>query len=207
TLYSFCAIAQNSVAKTFGSVLTFTTTAAPTVTTSAATLVTSSGATDRKSAEQGHDATTGWYRHATGALTCDDVAGTKVPAAGTALGSGGAAVSSPLAIGGLAPGTLYSFCAIAQNSVAKTFGSVLTFTTTALPTVTTSAATLVTSSGATLNGSADPNLDATTGWYRYAAGALTCDDIAGTKVPAAGTALGSGGAAVSYPHALAGLAP
>src|SRR5439155_20513752 len=104
---------------------------------------------------------------------------------------------------GLLPGTTYYFCAIAQNSVGTGFGAVFSFTTTAAPTVATAASTLVGSSSATLNGSANPNLAATTGWFRYSnVNPGACDDTFGTRAPASGgIALGSGN--TSSPYALA----
>ena len=55
-------------------------------------------------------------------------------------GAGSTAVTIAEPLSGLAPATTYYFCAIAQNSVATAFGSVLSFTTTAEPSVTTAAA-------------------------------------------------------------------
>jgi hypothetical protein len=59
-----------------------------------------------------------------------------------------------------------------------------------------------------MNGSANPNRDATTGWFRYSTtNPGTCDDTFGTRVPASGgTSLGSGTSAVAYSQAVASLA-
>ena len=71
--------------------------------------------------------------------------GTRAPASGgTALGSGNAAVAYAEVLTGLTPATTYYFCAIADNAIGTTVGSVLSFTTTAQPTVTTVAASAVT---------------------------------------------------------------
>jgi MYXO-CTERM domain-containing protein len=210
TTYYFCAIASNSQGTRFGVVLSFVTPAAPTVTTVAASAVTSTGATLNGTANPNNVSATGWLRYdTTNPGTCNDTFGTRVPAAGgTALGAGGAPVPYAQAITGLAAGTTYYFCAIADNGVGTAFGAVLSFTTPSLPTVTTSAATLVTASTATLNGSANPSLSATTGWFRYdTTNPGTCDDVFGTRAPASGgSSLGAGGAAVAYGQAITGLA-
>ncbi len=207
--YYYCAIASNAAGTGLGTLMSFTTTATPTVTSSAATAVTSTTATINGSANPKLDAATGWFRYSTTSPgACNDAFGTRAPVAGgTSLGSGGAAVPYSEPLTGLTPGTLYYFCAIASNSVGTGFGSVLTFTTTGAPVVTTSAATAITSSGATLNGSANPKLDAATGWFRYSTTSPgACDDSFGTRAPAAGgTSLGAGGAAVAYSQAITGL--
>jgi hypothetical protein len=76
-------------------------------------------------------------------------------------------VSYTQSLTGLSPGTTYYFCAIAANAVGTGFGGVLSFTTQATAAVNTLAATAVSGTGATLNGSANPNLSATTGYFRY----------------------------------------
>ncbi|MBK7393702.1 MAG: hypothetical protein IPI64_10450 [Chloracidobacterium sp.] len=75
------------------------------------------------------------------------------------------------------------------------------------PTVTTTAATSVASTSALLNGSANPNGDATTGWFRYATtDPGTCNNTFGTRVPlTGGTDLGSGNSDVPYGVAGTGL--
>ena len=211
TTYYYCAIASNSVGTGFGAVLSFTTSAAPVVTTAAATAVTSTAATLNGSANPKLDAATGWFRYDTANPgTCDDSFGTRAPAAGgAALGGGSSAVAYSQPITGLASGTTYYFCAIASNSAGTSFGAVLSFTTTAVPSVTTSAASAVTSTGATLNGSANPNLSASTGWFRYSAtNPGACDDVFGTRAPIiGGTSLGAGASATPYAQSVSGLAP
>jgi MYXO-CTERM domain-containing protein len=209
TTYYFCAIASNAVGTGFGTVLSFTTAAAPTVTTAAATAVTSSAATLNGSANPNLLTATGWFRYSTtNPVTCNDVFGTRAPAAGgTALGAGGSAVAYAQSVAGLAAGTTYYYCAIASNAVGTGFGTVLSFTTSGPPVVTSVAATLVASTGATLNGSASPNLAAATGWFRYSTtNPVTCNDVFGTRAPAAGgTALGAGSTPVDYSQAITGL--
>ncbi len=211
TTYYFCAIAENAVGKRFGAVLSFTTTAAPTVTTAAATAVTSTSATLQGSADPNLSAATGWFRYSTSNPgSCNDTFGTRAPtSSGATLGAGSSPVAFSQALTGLTSATTYYFCAIAENAVGKRFGAVLSFTTTGEPAVTTAAATSVTDTAATLNGSANPNLNAATGWFRYSAtdpGA--CDDTFGTRAPtASGTALGAGSAAVAFSESLTGLSP
>ncbi len=207
--YYYCAIASNAAGTAFGTVLTFTTLAAPTVTTTAATTISSTGATLNGSANPRLSDSTGWYRYSvTNPVTCNDTFGTRAPTTGgTALGAGNAAVPFTESLTGLTPGTLYYFCAIAQNAIGTSFGTVLSFTTTAAPVATTNAATVVASTTATLNGTGNPRLDTATGWYRYSTtNPVTCDDSFGTRAPATGgTNLGAGNAAVAYTQALTGL--
>ncbi|MEZ4444451.1 MAG: MYXO-CTERM sorting domain-containing protein [Polyangiaceae bacterium] len=211
TTYFYCAIAQNGVGTSFGPVLSFTTTAAPSVTSLAATAVASTSATLQGSANPNLAATTGWFRFSTtdpGA--CDDSFGTRAPlTGGTSLGAGSSPIAYNQALSGLTPATTYFFCAIAQNGLGTSFGSVLTFTTTAAPSVTTEPATAVTSTSASLEGSANPNLASATGWFRFATSDPgTCNDGFGTRAPlTGGTALGAGSSPVLYSQGLSGLTP
>ena len=209
TTYYYCAIASNSVGTAFGSVMTFTTLAQPSVTTIAASLVTSSAATLNGTANPNLAATTGYFRYATTSPgTCNDTFGTRAPATGgTDLGAGSTPTAYSQGLTGLASGTTYFYCAIAQNAVGTGFGAVLSFTTAASPTVTTSAATSVTGTSAILTGSANPNLSTSTGYFRYAStNPGTCDDTFGTRAPATGgTALGAGSSPVAFSEPLTGL--
>ncbi len=212
TTYYFCALASNTVGTSFGAVLSFTTPpAAPSVAAAPASAIGSTTATFNASANPNGAATTAYFRYSTTSPgTCNDTFGTRAPA-----GTGGTALTGTTVqlfdetVTGLLPGTTYFFCPIAANAVGTTFGGVQSFTTTAAPTVTTAAATAITSSSATLNGSANPRLDAATGWFRYATtNPGTCDDAFGTRAPATGgTSLGSGGTAVAFTQALTGLLP
>ncbi|MBE7451667.1 MAG: hypothetical protein HS111_23080 [Kofleriaceae bacterium] len=214
TTYYYCAIASNSEGMAFGDVLSFTTAGPPTVTTSAATLVTASSATLNGSANPNGATSTGWFRYATSDPgTCNDSFGTRAPpssASDTALGAGSSPVAYSRAISGLTPATTYYYCAIAGNTYGTRFGAVQSFTTPALPpTVTTSAVTPFTGTTAQLNGSASPNGDATTAWFRYGTVSPgTCNDSFGTRAPVAGgSSLGSGIAAVAFNQSISGLTP
>ncbi|HMY19478.1 MAG TPA: hypothetical protein PKA58_24305, partial [Polyangium sp.] len=213
TTYYFCAIAQNSIGTSFGSVLSFTTPSIPTVTTTAATTITNTSAMLNGTGVPNGAAATGYFRYSlTNPGTCNDVFGSRAPTSGgTALGSGTSAVAFSQSVTGLSPGTTYYYCAIATNSEGLGFGAVLNFTTPNVPTATTLAATMITSSGATLNGSGNPNLNATYSYFRYATTSPgTCNDVFGTRAPtssASDTLLGSGSTDVNFSRAITGLTP
>jgi len=212
TTYYFCALASNTVGTSFGAVLSFTTPAqAPLVTSASSLGVTDTTATLNGSSTPRGDVTTAWFRYsATSPGACNDTFGTRAPATGGAtIGSGNTAQSYSQSLTGLSPSTTYFWCAIAQNAVGTTFGTLVSFTTVALPGVTTQAASPVTQTTATLNGSTVPNGTSTSAWFRYSAtdpGA--CNDTFGTRVPSSGgTPLGSGSLAVSHPQNVSGLLP
>src|SRR6185369_2271454 len=201
--YFYCAIANNAFGTSFGAVVTFTTPPAPpVVSTGVATAVTASGATLNASVNPGGGATTGWFRYsATFPGSCSDTFGTRVPATGGVnLGSSNSSVALSQAITGLAQGTTYYFCAIASNSAGTALGSLPSFVTPTAPSVTTNAPSTIGDTSATLSGSANPNRDGTTGWFRFSTtNPVTCNDTFGTRTPAAGgTDLGSGSGAIGY---------
>ncbi|MDQ3036072.1 MAG: hypothetical protein M3Y87_26965, partial [Myxococcota bacterium] len=211
TTYYFCAIASNGVATSVGTVLSFTTTVAPTVTTAAATAVASTSATLAGSANPNGASSTGYFRYSTTSpVSCNDTFGTRAPSTGgTTLGAGSSVVAYSQSLSGLMAGATYYYCAIATSSAGTGFGAVLSFTTTAAPTVSTELATAISSTGATLNGSANPNLGSATGWFRYATTSPgACNDTFGTRAPTtAGSVLGSGSSPVAYARMLSGLSP
>jgi hypothetical protein len=216
TIYYYCAIGSNSQGIAYGSLLNFRAPASPTVTTLAATPVTSMTATLNGQANPNGNATIGWFRFATSNPgACNDTFGTRVPGTtgtGTSLGSSTTVQPYSQALTSLAPGQMYFFCAIANNSQGTTFGAVLSFTTPItdqVPGVTTNAATGISGTGATLNGSANPNGGPTTGWFRYASTSPgSCNDSFGTRVPTSGGAnLGAGNSPVDYTQAITGLQP
>ncbi len=169
TTYYFCAIVTNATGTAFGSILQFTIPAAPAVTTNAATSVASSSATLQGAANPLAATTTAWFRYATVSPgTCNDTFGTRTPSSGgSSLGSGIAPVGFTQPLSGLTPSTTYYYCGIASNSLGTGFGTVMSFTTTAMaPQVTTSYASSVTRTAATLNGYANPGGDTTSAWFR-----------------------------------------
>src|SRR3989344_6127875 len=111
---------------------------APSVTTLAATDTTSSTTTINGSANPGGLSATGWFRYDTVSPgSCNDTFGTRAPTTGgSALGSGMIPVNYFEDLSGLTSGITYYFCAIAENSLGKSYGSTLQFTTTSsAPTV------------------------------------------------------------------------
>ncbi len=109
-----------------------TTVGAPAVTTDSASGITTSAATLNGTANPNGVSATGWFRYSTtNPGTCNTTFGTRAPASGgSSLGSGTSGVGYAQGISGLAAGTTYYVCAIAQNSVGTTTGSVQSFTTT-----------------------------------------------------------------------------
>ena len=211
TTYYACAIVSNGYGTAFGNVVSFTTpAAAPTASTNSANNIIGTGATLRGSADPGGAATTGWFRYDTVSPgTCNDTFGTRAPAltGGTALGAANGSVSFTQAITGLTPGVTYHVCAIAESSVGKAWGSVVSFTTPIPPEVITTAATSVANTSVTLNGAANPNRASTTGWFRYSAtNPVTCNDTFGSRAPTTGGAsLGSGTTSTPYSESISGL--
>ncbi len=112
---------------------------------------------------------------------------------------------------GLSSLTTYYYCALAQNSEGNAYGAVLSFRTPGSPATTTQAATSVTATGATLNGTANPNGNASYGFFRYATtNPGACDDTFGTRVPSSSVndmSVGSGTSAVNYAIGISGLTP
>lgn len=77
------------------------------------------------------------------------------------------------------------------------------------PAVTTGNISALTSSGATLNGRLNPNLGASTGWFRYSTTQPSaCDDTFGTRVPdTGGSDVCAGSAEVAFSQTLTTLEP
>ncbi|HUL59112.1 MAG TPA: hypothetical protein VLU43_07555 [Anaeromyxobacteraceae bacterium] len=213
TTYHYCAIGENAAGKRFGDLLTLTTgSAPPAVTTAAPTDVTNDSATLNGAAVPNGDATTGWFRYAAADPgACDDAFGTRAPpTGGSALGAGTQQVAFSSALSGLARGTAYYFCAIAENAQGTSFGAVQTAVPgTTSPVVTTEVAAAISGSGATLAGTAAPRGAAAVGWFRYGdAVPSSCDDSFGVRAPATGgTSLGAGASPVPFEEPIAGLEP
>ncbi len=182
---------------------------APTVTTNAATSITTSAATLNGAGNpNGGASTTGWFRYSTTSPgTCNTTFGTRAPVSGgSALGSGTSSVNYAQGITGLAASTTYYYCAIVNNEGGTTTGSIQSFTTSPLtpPTVTTNAASSVTSTTSVLNGTANPNGNLTTNWFRYSTtNPGTCDNVFGTQT--ATSSSGSGTSSVAFNRFVIGL--
>jgi hypothetical protein len=127
-----------------------------------------------------------------------------------ALGAGNGPVDFSEPVTGLLPGRSYHACAIAGSADGTRFGSPRPFTTApAAPAVTTSPPSDVQGAAAVLHGSADPNGDPATGWFRLDTEAPpACDDAFGTRVPGTGGVdLGGAAGPVAYSAAVSGLLP
>jgi phosphodiesterase/alkaline phosphatase D-like protein len=212
TTYYYCAIGQNGIGQDFGNVVQFTTRRPPAVSTLAATPVTATTATLNGEGTPNGSAATGWFRYdVVDPGTCNDTFGTRAPSSGgTNLGSGNSPVAYAQAITGLSPGTTYYVCAIAESSIGKTFGDILSFTTpTTAPGVTTLSPTGLSFNSATLQASVTPNGDEAIGWFRLSTtNPVTCDDTFGQRAPAMdGVMLGAGGVPVPLSLFVGGLSP
>jgi hypothetical protein len=115
----------------YSSVVSATTIGKPTVVTNSATLVSSSTATLNGSANPNGVSSTGWFRYdSVDPVSCNDSFGTRTPASGgSSLGSGVSSVNYSQSISGLAASTTYYYCAIANNIIGTSTGSVSSFTT------------------------------------------------------------------------------
>ncbi len=210
TTYYYCAMATNSYGTGYGAVMSFTTPAmAPTVTTYYADKLTKTTATLYGYGTPGGDATTAWFRYSTASPgTCNDSFGTRAPTTGgTALGSGSGSVNFSQNITGLAPNTLYYFCAFATNSMGTAVGQVQTFTTPSSPTAVTTAATYLTTNSAQINGTGNPQRASAQGWFRYSTTApMACNDTFGSRAPVTGSSsLGSDIYDQPFSQSLSGL--
>jgi hypothetical protein len=211
TTYFACTVAQNGVGTTVSNLISFTTSAGPLVTTMAPTEITDQRALLLGSAVPNRSLAVGYFRYSTtdpGA--CDDVFGERTPSLGAvSLGDGAVAAPFEQAAEGLAPGTTYFFCAIAQNAEGIGYGLVQSFRTLTGPTVTTGNTTSIAARSVTLQGAANPQGAATTGYFRLSTNHPgACNDSFGARHPADGGAvLGSGTSAVNFTQAVTGLLP
>ena len=145
TLYYVRAYAKNSVGTSYGSEVTFTTLAAPTVTTQAVDTIGSTTATGHGNVTADGGATI------TERGVCWNTSTGPTTSNSKATSSGTTGAYSP-SMTGLSPGTLYYARAYAINSVGTSYGSEVTFTTLAAPTVTTQAVDTIGSTTATGHG-------------------------------------------------------
>ncbi len=160
TTYHYRAVGLNSLGTGLGSDLTFTTLAPPTVTTSPATSITSTNATLNGTVNPNGAATTAYFRYGLTASYGSFGVTNNLPATNGIL-----SVSN--LIGSLSPGTTYHFQLVASNSLGTATGADFTLTTLAQPSVTTLSATSITTTNAIINGTVNPNLAATSAYFRY----------------------------------------
>ena len=159
---------------------------APTVATNAASSVTATGATLNGTGNPNGATTTGRFRYSTiNPATCNDTFGTRAPASAASdsvLGAGASGVAYSQAITGLLPATTYYFCAIANNNVGTSFGSVSNFTTPGIaPTVTTNPVnvTLNNDSTATFTAAASGSPTPTVQWEFSTNGGASYSNVSG----------------------------
>ncbi len=132
TQYYFCAIAANSAGKGYGSLIAFKT-VIPTVQKPSLSAVYVDNLTSTSSklfatVNPNGSPTTAWFRYSTTLPSaCNDTFGTKVGVSNA--GSGTTPGQYMYALTGLAPGTIYSFCAIAENSAGKVYDGLQQFLT------------------------------------------------------------------------------
>jgi hypothetical protein len=162
TTYYFQVVATNSAGRALGANQSFTTpAAAPTVTTVAATGIGATNAALNGTVNPNGLATAAYFQYglttsygsfsATNILTATNIT-----------------LSVSNLIGGLSPGTLYHFQAVATNSAGSSLGADQTFMTAgAAPTATTLTANGLNGTNATLNGAVNPNGLATTAYFQY----------------------------------------
>ena len=124
--YYFKALGRNSVGTAEGIVRSFTTVAlAPTATTQAATSVSRTAATLNGSINWGGSTTAITYCYGTNSNLSGCTTGTPSPSSATSDG----AISAPLSLTGLTPGTTYYYRISGTNNTGTTDGSILSFTT------------------------------------------------------------------------------
>ena len=134
---------------------------APTATTKSATNVKSTSATLDGTVNANGGTTTAWFEYGTTSGTYSSTTSTQT------ISSGWSDTSVTTDISGLSSKTTYYYRLVAQNSVGTTYGSELSFATTAPPTVTTGSGTNITMISATLNGTVNANGTSTTAWFEY----------------------------------------
>jgi hypothetical protein len=159
TTYYVRAYATNSVGTSYGSEVSFSTTAlaVPTLTTTAASSITSSTATSGGTVSSNGGSTITSYGICWSTSTGPTTASSTKTTTNTSI-SGAFSEN----ITGLSPLTTYYVRAYATNSVGTNYGSEVSFTTTAAaPTLTTTAASSITSSTATSGGNVSSNGGAT----------------------------------------------
>jgi phosphodiesterase/alkaline phosphatase D-like protein len=160
TTYYFRVVASNSVGTSYGSILSFTPIAAPTVTIRAATSIGETTTTINAKVNSNGGNTTGIKFTYSSSDTFSSDTYTVVATPSTLTGTTLTDVSANIT--GLSGGGTYYFKAEATNEAGKTTSSTLSFTTTPAPAVTTSSATSVTATGAVLNGTVNARGVATT---------------------------------------------
>ena len=139
TVYYVCAFAINSAGTGYGAVVSFMTqTVAPTVATTTVTNITATTATLTGTCNPNNAPATGWFRYSsTSPGAINDSFGARVPSSGgVSIGNGTSPVTYTKELTGLIPGVTYYYGAIASNAGGTGFGTIMTFTTQAIPAIT-----------------------------------------------------------------------
>jgi len=153
TTYYWQVVTTSDWATTYGSVASFTTTAIPGTTTSAATGVTATGATLNGLVNAGGRSTTVEFCYGTAA----DLTGcTSVSAAQSPLPASSDDTAVSVILGSLNPGTTYYTRVSATNADGSANGSIVSFTTSAIPLVSLGTTTDVTPTDARVTGQVNP---------------------------------------------------
>jgi photosystem II stability/assembly factor-like uncharacterized protein len=175
----------------------------PAATTEAATAITGTKATLKGSVNPEVSDTTVTFVYGTDATLSS---GTTTTTAAQSIGSGTSAVAVTAPVTGLTPGTTYYYQVVATNPSGTVKGTIVSFTTPALPlppAATTQAATTITNASATLTASVNPSNSATTVTFVYGTDATLTSGT--TTTPA--QSIGSGTSAVAVTAPVAGLTP
>jgi uncharacterized repeat protein (TIGR02543 family) len=159
TTYYWQVVTASDWATTYGSVANFTTTAIPETTTSAATAVSATGATLNGIVNPGGRSTTVGFCYGThiNLTGCTSVSAAQSPLASS---SDDTAVS--VTLGSLTPGTTYYARVSATNADGSASGSIVSFTTSAIPLVSLGNTSDVTPTDARVTGQVNPKALATT---------------------------------------------
>jgi phosphodiesterase/alkaline phosphatase D-like protein len=197
TAYHYRTKSVNAAGTTYGSDLTFTTSAiAPTGTTVAASSISSSAATLNGTVNA---------NNATSVVTFDYGTSTSYGSSATAAQSpvtGTSATSVSSALTGLVPNTTYHYRTKSVNTAGTTYGSDLTFTTSAIaPTAATVAASGVSATSATLNGTVNANNATSVVTFDYGTSMSYGSSATAVQSPVTGTS------ATSVSATLSGLVP
>lgn len=181
TTYYFCVTATNEGGTSYGNVLAFTTLPnPPAIVTSSAFSVTSQTATLSGYVTPNGATTNRVFRYGTSNVSCNLLPNVTSP---VNVGSGTSQVFGTQALSGLSASTTYYYCISATNAGGTSYGSVLSFTTTPVPSapsVTTISASSITSTSASVSAFINPNYSSTNRSFRYDTANTTCDALSNT---------------------------
>ena len=187
TTYKYYVVGENSLGKTYGNEISFTTTQTVTelvaVTGSASSISTNSATLNGLINPNGLSSTVK-FEYGTTTSYGNEVTATQSPVSGTSS----VAVSAPVT--GLSSNTAYHFRIEATNSSGTTYGDDQSFTTLqsgSAATVTSNSATDVSATSSTLNGSVNPNGLSTTVKFEYGTTTSYGSEVTATESPLSGT--------------------